>query len=189
MNEGREKQEEDNLNASESVQRNSEQKLSSKRNLPALACGSLALAADLFSKHWAQGALQSGRVNSFLPPFVQFTLVTNTGAAFSMGNSNSFAVSLIATIVLFLLVFWYWRTLKVGFASALEQYGMAILIGGALGNLSERYAIGHVTDFLEFMFVNFPVFNVADDLIDVGIGLLILSSLLSSRKKESPGNS
>ena len=189
MNEGGEKQQQANLNASENAGRSEERKLSSKRNLSALACGILALSVDLSTKHWAQSALQSGRVNSFLPPFLQLTLVTNAGAAFSMGNSNSFVVSLIATIVLFLLLFWYWRTLQTGFASALEQYGMAILIGGALGNLSERYAIGHVTDFLEFMFVNFPVFNVADVLIDVGIGLLILSSLLSSRKTETTGDS
>jgi signal peptidase II len=73
-------------------------------------------------------------------------------------------------------LFWYHRQLKRGFQSRLEQYGLAIVIGAALGNLLDRYLYGRVTDFLEFAFVSFPVFNLADVMIDIGIGLIILST-------------
>jgi len=55
----------------------------------------------------------------------------------------------------------------------LDRFGLGCLIGGALGNLFDRFTRGRVTDFLDFTFINFPVFNVSDMLIDAGIGLLI----------------
>jgi len=54
---------------------------------------------------------------------------------------------------------------------------MAMVIGAALGNLVDRYIYGRVTDFLEFEFVSFPVFNVADVLIDIGLVLAIISMM------------
>jgi len=113
----------------------------------------------------------------FLPPFIKFSLVTNTGAAFSFGSDNGLMVLIIASLVFLLLIFWYHRRLKRGFESRLEQYGLAIVIGAAFGNLLDRYFYGRVTDFLELTFVKFPVFNFADVMIDVGIALIIFSSL------------
>ena len=73
---------------------------------------------------------------------------------------------------------------------------MGCLLGGAIGNLIDRYTVGQVTDFLEFTFVSFPVFNVADALIDVGIGCLFIAMYLLKRdeiklhaaKNEAPHN-
>jgi len=142
-----------------------------------IIAGILSLALDLASKTWARQALRVAETQPFLPPFIRLSLVTNTGAAFSFGSDNGLMVLIVATIVFMLLIFWYHRRLKRGFESRLEQYGLAIVIGAALGNLLDRYLYGRVTDFLEFTFIKFPVFNVADILIDVGIGLIILSTL------------
>jgi len=139
--------------------------------------GILSLALDLVSKIWARHALRVAESQPFLPPFIRFSLVTNTGAAFSVGSDNGSMVLIMATAVFVLLIFWYHRRLKRGFESRLEQYGLAIVIGAALGNLIDRYLYGRVTDFLEFTFIKFPVFNFADIMIDVGIGLIILSTL------------
>lgn len=63
----------------------------------------------------------------------------------------------------------------------LEQLGMSIVIGSAAGNLLERLVHGKVTDFFEFAFINFPVFNVADALIDTGIVLLLISAYAAKK--------
>jgi signal peptidase II len=147
---------------------------------PAIA-GILSLAIDIASKTWARQALLVGQVKPFFPPLIRFSLVTNTGAAFSVGSDNGPIVLIIATGVFLLLLFWYHKKMKRGFESRLEQYGLAIVIGAALGNLLDRYLYHRVTDFLEFTFINFPVFNFADIMIDVGIVLIILSTLLQPR--------
>jgi signal peptidase II len=66
----------------------------------------------------------------------------------------------------------------------LERCGVGIIVGGALGNLLDRLMHGEVTDFLEFGFIDFPVFNVADALIDVGAALVIIGSFLYSARSE-----
>jgi signal peptidase II len=142
---------------------------------PAMA-GTFSLLLDLASKTWARHNLRAGESQPFLPSLLNFSLVTNTGAAFSVGRDNGTIVLLTATLVFALLLFWYHRQLKRGFQSRLEQYGLSIVIGAALGNLLDRYLYGRVTDFLEFAFVNFPVFNLADVMIDIGIALIILST-------------
>lgn len=130
---------------------------------------------DFVSKNWAVRALRFGESRQFMPSFLQFSLVSNTGAAFSLGHAHGTLVLLTATGVLLGLVFWFCLRLKNGFESRLEEVGLAIIIGAAAGNLVDRYKFGFVIDFLEFTFVQFPVFNVADVLIDVGIGLVALS--------------
>jgi len=84
----------------------------------------------------------------------------------------------IAAAVYVILVIVYWQRY---FSSRiprvwLEQLGMSIVLGAALGNLLERLCCGRVTDFFEFTFIHFPVFNGADVLIDVGIGLILISA-------------
>jgi signal peptidase II len=55
--------------------------------------------------------------------------------------------------------------------------GVGFLIGGAAGNLWDRIIFSHVIDFLDFVFINFPVFNLSDVSVDIGIGLIIIGSL------------
>jgi len=135
-------------------------------------------ALDVLSKNWASHYLRPGESQTIFPPLLQFSLVTNTGVAFSVGRDYGWLVFIVTTGVFIALIFWYCRQVKRGFESRLEHYGLAIVIGGALGNLLDRYMHGHVTDFLEFTFVKFPVFNLADVMIDVGIGLIVLSNLI-----------
>jgi len=63
---------------------------------------------------------------------------------------------------------------------------LALPLGGALGNLVDRIRFGYVVDFLDFRLIHFPVFNVADSAITVGIGLLLLRSLFGERGNGAP---
>jgi signal peptidase II len=154
----------------------------------------LALAVDLSSKAGAHAYLLPQIRQEFIPHLLNLILVSNTGLAFSMVNDNGVLAKFIAAFVFILLLYFYCRRYIFAIVSdksesdqrntmfltarmppVLEQLGVSIIIGAAAGNLFERFIYGHVTDFLEFAFITFPVFNLADILIDVGVGLVLIS--------------
>lgn len=146
------------------------------RGLLILFVLALCVAADRLSKAWALTNLTHGYPQSFIPGFLRFTLTSNPGAAFSLGSQNGQVMGAVATILTLVILVWIVkRTLSDAPLPAVEQLGMGCLLGGAIGNLIDRYTRGQVTDFLEFTFMPFPVFNVADALIDVGIGCMFIA--------------
>ena len=87
------------------------------------------------------------------------------------------------TMTCVLIAWWAKRELTELKVAQLDRIGLGLLIGGAMGNLLDRFVRGRVTDFLDFSFISFPVFNTADALIDVGIGLLVIAAFSSADKK------
>lgn len=148
------------------------------------------IALDVLAKWWAVTALQMGETQPFLPGLLQLTLTKNTGVAFGLGRAlPSFVPALVSIAVVSVLGYVVFRRESKGeHLSLLEQLGFGMIIGGALGNIGDRLLHGMVTDFLEFSFIQFPVFNVADALIDVGIGLLIIGSLLIPARTQADVN-
>lgn len=143
-----------------------------------IACIAFALLGDLLSKVWARYYLESGHPQPFLPGFLQFNLITNTGAAFGLGKGSGIIMLVLPLGLIAALSFWLWRKATgKSPGTNLERYGLAIIIGAACGNLLDRLLYGKVTDFLEFTFISFPVFNVADMLIDLGAGLILFAAL------------
>jgi signal peptidase II len=123
-----------------------------------------------------------------VPGFFHLTLVTNRGALFGLFHDLAdpwrgalFTVIPLAAIVL-VLVFQYRTTLH----DPLTQSGLALILGGAAGNLSDRIRLGYVVDFLD-VFVgdrHWPAFNVADASICCGVGLLVLELVRRGRRVE-----
>jgi signal peptidase II len=116
-----------------------------------------------------------------IPGFFNLTRVHNTGAAFGMLNSVNFpfktaALSVVAAGALAGLAF-FAASLPV--AQRLSRAGIALIIGGAAGNLIDRIALGYVTDFVDVYWQSwhFWAFNVADAAITVGVALMILDML------------
>jgi signal peptidase II len=108
--------------------------------------------------------------------------MTNTGAAFNLGSSVPVVMATVASVVTIVLVTWVLtEERKATSRLGLIDVGAGFLIGGALGNLADRFMRGRVTDFIEFVFFKFPVFNCADIFIDIGVGLLIIA-LWNGRK-------
>lgn len=108
-----------------------------------------------------------------LPGIFHLTYVTNTGAAFSLLSGKvewlrwlSLGVSL-ALIALA----WFGPLLN-----RWEQLGYGLILGGAMGNGIDRFALGYVVDFLDFRLINFPVFNLADVFINIGIVCLLIAT-------------
>ncbi len=148
---------------------------------------SICLFADAASKNWALAHLTAGKIYPFIPGILQLTLTTNTGGAFGIGRNFKELMTVLAAVIAAGIIAWIVRRERSrNTPSLVERLGMALLLGGALGNIFDRLVLGCVTDFLDFAFVTFPVFNLADAAIDVGIGLLVVRSFFSSRLDEEP---
>lgn len=144
------------------------------------------LAADMLCKDIAKRNLVQGESQNFIPGILRFTLTGNTGIAFGIGSGHAQVATIVGTIIFAAIVFWIITKEKSAEPlSRLELSGAGCILGGALGNILDRTLNGHVTDFLEFAFISFPVFNVADVMIDVGAGLIIIASLCSTRTKRT----
>jgi len=129
---------------------------------------------DQLTKYWIVKTFTLGQTFPIWPGIFHFTYVTNTGAAFSLFSGKvewlrwlSLGVSLLLiALACFGQLFSLW-----------EQIGYGLILGGAIGNGIDRFHLGHVVDFLDVRWLNFPVFNVADSFINVGIACLLISSL------------
>lgn len=142
---------------------------------------------DQLTKWWALGALQPAETpHPVIPGILNWTLTFNTGAAFSFlaggtGWQRWFFV-LLAGIISATLGVWLSRTPRSDWRTALP---LALIVGGALGNVIDRLHAAQVTDFIQVFLGSypFPVFNVADCCITVGAGLLIVLSLFAGPQK------
>ena len=159
--------------------------MSSKRNAEVwLALSALVIVLDQLTKHIAIAALEPYKAEPVIPGFLNWTLAYNAGAAFSFlhdaGGWQRWLFTALAIAVSAVLVIWLRRTDRGEWRTALP---LALVIGGALGNLIDRVRFGHVTDFIEVYYQqwSWPAFNVADSAISVGAVLLILFGL-GSRK-------
>jgi signal peptidase II len=117
-------------------------------------------------------------------PVLDFTLLHNTGAAFSLlagasGWQRWFFIGLAFAVSLMLLV-WIWRTPR---GEKLLPLALALILGGALGNVIDRIVHGFVVDFIHVHWgaAYFPAFNIADSAITVGAALLILDAFRERR--------
>jgi len=120
---------------------------------------------------------------------VSLTYVRNRGAAFGVFSDaelphQSILFSLVSIAALCGIAAYAWRLPA---ASRLPQNALALIMGGALGNLLDRARLGHVVDFVDVFWGShhWPAFNVADSAITVGVGLLILDMVLSPEAGEA----
>jgi signal peptidase II len=117
-------------------------------------------------------------------PVLDFTLLHNTGAAFSMlanasGWQRPFFVTL-GLVVSAMLIVWMWRSPR---GDKLLPMALALILGGAIGNVIDRVRLGYVVDFIHAHWgaAYFPAFNIADSAITIGAALLIFDAFREKR--------
>ena len=142
----------------------------SRPRWPWLAAGAV-FALDQWTKARLVAALTPGQSLPVLPPLLHLTYVQNTGAAFGMlrGRQALFMVLSVAVIA------WIAREMLLRRHRPTVLWGCALVLGGAAGNLVDRARLGYVIDFLQLPL--WPVFNVADSAITIGVALLVLQTM------------
>ena len=136
---------------------------------------------DQWTKHLVRTNLALGEEWVPLPDFAPFLRVVhwkNTGAAFGLLPQASVIFTIIAILVAIAIIY-YWP--RIPPKNVTLRLALALQLGGALGNLISRLVDGIVTDWIAVG--NFPVFNVADSSISVGVAILVIATWLEERKK------
>lgn len=116
----------------------------------------------------------------FIPGILHIQMVHNTGAAWGVfGNATGALAAFSMVVCIAAIVWFFWRGRT--YLSIVATVAFGLLIGGGLGNGYDRVFVGYVIDFLNCAFIQFPIFNIADVCITLGIVLLIISLLFESR--------
>ena len=142
------------------------------------------LGLDQLSKLWALHTLPTGLIQPLLPGLLRLQRVSNTGAAFSLFPESTLILALVSSIVSLGLIAWilwrppqrFWPTLA-----------LALLLAGAVGNGIDRWRLGSVVDFLEFVPIRFPIFNIADVAINAAVVCFLIDLIAAPRRPNSHG--
>jgi signal peptidase II len=151
-----------------------------------LLVSAFVVALDRATKIWIDHHMETGDAIPVIPHFFRISHVLNSGAAFSIFENTAnpqrtkwmlIGFSVIAAIAVFVFL------LRIGRALTATSLAMALILGGAIGNVYDRVAYGTVTDFLEVHIFSYhwPDFNVADSAIVIGGILILLDSLRPTR--------
>lgn len=153
---------------------------SKRQTLLWLGLAVVVLVVDQVTKQWIVEQYSLG-MSDRITGFFNLVHVHNYGAAFSFLNNEGgwqrWGFSVFAAVISLIIIVWIVRLSP---QQRLEGCALALILGGALGNLYDRVALGYVIDFLDFHWSgwHFPAFNVADSGITLGAILIILDSFL-----------
>ena len=128
------------------------------------------MALDLWLKSWADANLQGQPVRNLIPGILGLTYTRNTGAAFGFlaGFEWGRWVLTVVKIVLMAGLLWFFHRLPHEKRFWLIRIPVILIFAGGVGNLFDRVSLGYVRDMLAFLFVNFPIFNLADVYVVAG---------------------
>ena len=162
---------------------------SHRRRVPELWIAVAIVLVDQATKAIVKARLPLHESVTVVPGFFDLTHVRNTGAAFGMLNNMEFAykpaVMVVVALVALAAVASYALTLPA--TQRIARYGLALILGGAVGNLIDRATMSYVVDFADVYWrgVHFWAFNVADSAITVGVVLMLLDVLGVGRVPET----
>ncbi|MBM6828897.1 signal peptidase II [Anaerotignum lactatifermentans] len=149
----------------------------------AVIVAALLIGVDQLTKYLALTSLKPVGSITFLEGFMDFTFVENRGVAFGMFSGQKWFILLLTGIIVAVMVYYFIR-LPHTREYRWVRSAMVLVLAGALGNMIDRIFRGYVVDFFEFTFFDWPVFNVAD--IYVVVGVILLAILILFVIKDEP---
>ena len=165
--------------------------MKNKKYLSPILAGTIFVAIlllDLLTKEFIiKGLIPNvGDAVDVFPKFINFVYVKNTGAAWGMLAGRPIFLIVISLLVLGLLLAYYILRIKKlgGKTSVLFGISVGLIVGGCLGNMIDRIFLGYVRDFINFQFMNFPVFNFADVALTIGTIIMLVYFLFFFSKEE-----
>ncbi len=163
-----------------------------KKKIPRLvvyaAIAAAVIAADQLTKYAAASVLKKIETFPLIRGVLHLTYVENKGAAFGMFSDKRWVFMILSSVALVAIAAF---TVINRNGRMMTNVAVAMIFGGGVGNMIDRFANGFVVDFIDFRLINFWVFNVADSFVCIGCGVLILSLILgeikSRKMKKEPG--
>lgn len=147
----------------------------------AIICGILVVVLDQLTKYLVTVYMEKGEFIEVIPSLINFRYIHNEGAAFGSFEGKTWFLIVVTCIIMVICVV---MLVRKTFDSKLMFWALCLVLGGGVGNLIDRiFRGGNVVDFLEFGFIEFPVFNVADIAVCIGAGLIVLYFLLDFIKE------
>ncbi len=141
------------------------------------------VAADQVTKVLAADMLKTvGSSAEFIPGFIRFEYCENTGMAWSLLSDKTFLLTIVSAAMVAILVYFLVRFYKP--MPNLIKVAIVIICAGAVGNLIDRIAFNYVRDFIAFDFVDFPVFNIADSCVTIGVIILAVGLIFVKSGRE-----
>ncbi|CYU08769.1 signal peptidase II [Streptococcus suis] len=150
-----------------------------KFGFPILAA--VLIAVDQLVKAWTVANIELDTVEPFLPGFMSLAYLRNYGAAWSILQNQQWFFTIVTIAAVTGLIWYYVKQIK---GNLWTLFSLALMIAGALGNFIDRIRLGYVVDMFHLDFISFPVFNVADMCLSVGVGILFICIM----KEESNGS-
>lgn len=150
-----------------------------KFGFPILAA--VLIAVDQLIKAWTVANIELDTVEPFIPGFMSLAYLRNYGAAWSILQNQQWFFTIVTIAAVTGLIWYYVKQIK---GNLWTLFSLALMIAGALGNFIDRIRLGYVVDMFHLDFISFPVFNVADMCLSVGVGILFICIM----KEESNGS-
>ena len=145
---------------------------------------------DQWTKHLAETHLAGAPALEIIPGFLDLIYVRNSGIAFGLFAAGSNTLGVIALtalgmIALLMVLAYFWKTPE---SNRWVLSSLALILGGAIGNLADRALSGSVTDFIEVYVgrYHWPTFNAADSAISIGIVMMAIDALWLHRRETTP---
>ncbi|WP_342389025.1 signal peptidase II [Salinicoccus bachuensis] len=161
--------------------------MKSYRFIPMALIGLFILGLDQFTKYLVVRFMEEGESIPVLGEYLELTSHRNSGAAWGMFQGQMIFFYVVTLIVLAILVYVYIKEAKGNF---LLQLAIVMLIAGSLGNFIDRILFQEVVDFIDVLivFYDFPIFNVADSALTVGVILMLLEFFFIGKGDKDAGN-
>lgn len=142
---------------------------------------------DQISKYIIVKTMNIGESISVIGEVLQITSHRNYGAAWGMLQNQMIFFYIITIIVLIALIYFYYKEAA---DNLLMQCGLMLIFAGAIGNFIDRLFRGNVVDFIDTKIINydFPIFNVADSCLTIGVFILLYELLFNQKEEKSHGN-
>lgn len=153
------------------------------RILPMLIIGIIVLAIDQLTKFLVATRMELGDSIQVLGEYLKITSHRNSGAAWGMFEGRMTFFYIVTVIVVIFLLYFYKSEAK---NNLMMQVGITLLMAGAIGNFIDRLLFQEVVDFIDVLIINynFPIFNVADSALTIGVIVLLIEVFITGKDKD-----
>ncbi|MDY3299033.1 MAG: signal peptidase II [Limosilactobacillus reuteri] len=128
---------------------------------------------DQLLKSWVASSIVLGGSKQLIPGIIELTNLRNSGAAWSIFEGQQTFFTIITIVAIIVIGYFIWQYRK----NIPMLIGLSLIMAGAIGNFIDRLRQGYVVDMFETTFINFPIFNIADMCLTIGVIWLIICIL------------